>query len=169
MKFDVNRQVLVPMDYSDFCAKSIEYALSMIPANQIEIIHVAQRPTAMSPGMVWDTITDKSIIKHCRKSFEDFREKYHLPEEINFVVRIGDPAEEISVYAKETMPEFVLVSSHGRKGIARFFLGSVAERVVRLAPCPVLVFKPEEIANDRKAKIAELSAMTQSMFDAEYT
>jgi nucleotide-binding universal stress UspA family protein len=58
-------------------------------------------------------------------------------------VRAGKPAETITEFAREHDCELIVIPSHGRTGMERFFLGSVAERVVRLAPCPVLVLRAE--------------------------
>ena len=58
------------------------------------------------------------------------------------MVRTGSPAVTIAQVAAEQQADLVVVGTHGRSGLDRFMLGSVAERVVRQAPCPVLVVKP---------------------------
>ena len=156
MKVDINSKVLVPFDYSEFCAKSLKYALTMFDASQIEVVHVAHVPMANSPGVIWDQVNEDTIRDHCNKSFGEFCQTHELPEDLNFKVAFGNPADQIAKIADDDLIGLVLISSHGRKGIVRWFLGSVAERVVRLAPCPVLVFKPDEIINERKQKLAEL-------------
>ncbi|MEZ6094353.1 MAG: universal stress protein [Pirellulaceae bacterium] len=55
----------------------------------------------------------------------------------------GDPGSEITRFAKENDAGLIVISSHGRTGVSRLLLGSVAERVVRLAPCPVLVLRDD--------------------------
>lgn len=156
MKVEINNTVLVPFDYSEFCAKSLEYALQLFDASQIEVIHVAHVPMANSPGVMWEQVNEDTIREHCIKSFGEFCEKNGLPQDLKFTVAFGNPAEQIARHASSEAVGMVLISSHGRKGIVRWFLGSVAERVVRLTPCPVLVFKPEEIINERKRKLAEM-------------
>jgi nucleotide-binding universal stress UspA family protein len=54
----------------------------------------------------------------------------------------GDPAEELARYAREHAIDLVVVGTHGRTGMSRALLGSVAERVIRSAPCPVLAVPP---------------------------
>jgi nucleotide-binding universal stress UspA family protein len=56
-------------------------------------------------------------------------------------VRFGDPGREIAAHAEELHAELIVMPSHGRTGLSRLFIGSVAERVVRLAHCPVLILK----------------------------
>ena len=59
-------------------------------------------------------------------------------------VLIGDPAHKIVEHAEELGTDLIAIPSHGYSGIKRWFLGSVAERVVRYAKCPVLVLKNSE-------------------------
>lgn len=56
----------------------------------------------------------------------------------------GSPSEEIVRLAKEQRVDLIIMGTHGRTGISHFFLGSVAEKVVRSAPCPVLTVHPNE-------------------------
>jgi nucleotide-binding universal stress UspA family protein len=64
---------------------------------------------------------------------------------------IGDPAGEIVRIAGEEKAEMVVMGTHGRTGMTRLLMGSVAEGVVRRAPCPVLVYRetPEKLAESR--------------------
>ncbi len=57
-------------------------------------------------------------------------------------VRVGPVADQIVALANEILADIIIVGTHGRRGLQRMFVGSVAERVVRLAPCPVLVVRP---------------------------
>ncbi len=60
-------------------------------------------------------------------------------------VRIGDPVEQIVAVALETRASLVVVGTHGRRGLRRLVLGSVAERVARGAPCAVLIVRPQDL------------------------
>jgi nucleotide-binding universal stress UspA family protein len=60
------------------------------------------------------------------------------------MVQLGDPAESILRAQKNLHPDVIVMATHGRTGFRRLVLGSVAERVVREAPCPVLTLKPEK-------------------------
>lgn len=68
-----------------------------------------------------------------------------LPDEgltdAHAAVRIGDPGGEIAAFAEELGAELIVLPSHGRTGLRRLLIGSVAERVIRLAHCPVLVLR----------------------------
>jgi nucleotide-binding universal stress UspA family protein len=62
----------------------------------------------------------------------------------DFAMLLGDPAEEIVRYAHEHEVDLIVMGTHGREGVMRMVIGSVAETVVRRAPCPVLTVHPPE-------------------------
>jgi nucleotide-binding universal stress UspA family protein len=64
--------------------------------------------------------------------------------DVSFLIWTGDPGDMIVAAAEAEHADMVLVGSHGRGVVGRFFLGSVSEHVVRNAPCPVLVVRPRE-------------------------
>ena len=59
-------------------------------------------------------------------------------------VRVGAIAEEIAALATEVRADLLVVGTHGRRGVRRLLMGSVAERAVRIAPCPVLIVRPRD-------------------------
>jgi nucleotide-binding universal stress UspA family protein len=67
-----------------------------------------------------------------------------IPTEVQ--VRVGDPVEQLVSVALEQSANLLIVGTHGRRGLRRLVLGSVAERVARAAPCPVLVVRPRDVA-----------------------
>ena len=85
-------------------------------------------------------MTDDSRKQNVEKAFRD-RCRSSNYEGIHFTTLIGNPSEEIIDYAKEQQINLIIIPSHGHTGIRRFLLGSVAERVVRFAHCPVLVLR----------------------------
>ena len=64
---------------------------------------------------------------------------------VTSLVRFGDPAEEITELARSANVDIVAMATHGQTGLRHLLLGSVAERVVRTAPCPVLTLRPQPI------------------------
>ena len=61
--------------------------------------------------------------------------------DVQIVIKIGDPGQSIVDFAASVQADLIITPSHGRTGIKRLLIGSVAERVVRLAHCPVLVLR----------------------------
>lgn len=135
------KTVVVPWDFSDMSKLALAKALELVEKpDLIRVIHVSQLPSAMEPGVVWQTVTKESISTHSRESFERYLEEKDLPD-ISFTTIFGDPGSTIAEFADEANAELIIISSHGRTGLKRIFIGSVAERVVRMAHCNVLVLK----------------------------
>lgn len=133
--------VLVPIDFSEEANQALNEALTFFgDVTNVHAIHVLSPLEPTQPGMVWQTVDDQTRLDHIKALF---REKFagEASERIKFVVKIGNPSSEIIDYAEENAIDLIIISSRGRTGMARFFLGSVAERVVRFARCPVLVLR----------------------------
>ena len=92
-------------------------------------------------------IKDRDVLDRIRGTIEQaekaLREKFSTPDYqgAHIAVLMGEPAHGIADYAQEKKAELIVIPSHGRTGITRLLIGSVAERVVRLAHCPVLVLR----------------------------
>lgn len=141
--FQPNR-VLVPTDFSDQSCKAVEVALAMVARpEQLTVLHVATSMSAFAggdPAVIWETVSDESRSEHLQ---QELRKRFHDAkfDTIKLEVLFGSPAEEIANYAQNNQTELIVLPSHGRTGLARLMIGSVAERVVRLAHCPVLVLR----------------------------
>jgi nucleotide-binding universal stress UspA family protein len=135
------KTAVVPIDFGDLSKKAVDTALEIVfrPAD-IHVIHVAPDLAVMAPEVVWQEVSDETrcanIEENFHRVFSD--EKYR---HVKFHVAFGDPGHQITDYAQEIGADMILIPSHGRTGIQRLFMGSVAERVIRLAHCPVLVLK----------------------------
>jgi nucleotide-binding universal stress UspA family protein len=143
--FDLlSSRMLAPTDFSDQSYAAVEMALSMVARpDQLTVLHVAPPLNSFAvgdPGMAWQVVSDEErkveLQQMLRRKFSDDRF-----EEVRFEVVFGAPAEEIAKFAQSDRSELIILPSHGRTGLARFMIGSVAERVVRLAHCPVLVLR----------------------------
>jgi nucleotide-binding universal stress UspA family protein len=138
MSFTANN-IVVPIDFSTASEKAIRTALDMAAdRSAIHLIHVLYPLDAVSPGVVWGDVNDAKREEAVRKTFDAFI-KQHACEGVNIVVRFGHPGEEIVDHAEESGSDLIIVPSHGHHGMKRFVLGSVAEKIIRHAKCPVLV------------------------------
>ncbi|MGG6241523.1 universal stress protein [Nodosilinea sp. AN01ver1] len=133
--------VLVPIDFSEEAGHALNETLAFFQnATNIHVIHVLSSLEPTQPGMVWQTVDDQTRIDHIKALFhEKFSGQAY--ENIKFTVKIGNPSSEIIDYAEDNAVDLIVIPSRGRTGLSRFFLGSVAERVVRFARCPVLVLR----------------------------
>ena len=109
-------------------------------ASRVHVIHVLAPMEATEPGVVWDMVDDASRQDHAEDAL-----RRRLAEtgktEVDVAIAIGDPGEEITGFAQSVNAELIVMPSHGRTGLKRLLIGSVAERVMRLAHCPVLILK----------------------------
>ena len=134
------KKILVPFDFSDESGQAIDTALTMTTADHIHVVHVALDLAVASPEVVWNTQTDEQRRETITQSFDrEFKDaKYH---DVTFHVSFGDPGHGIAKLAEEIGADVIVMPSHGRTGLRHLVIGSVAERVMRLAHCPVLVLR----------------------------
>jgi len=135
--------VVVPVDFSDESFAAINTALDLVKTpDSVHVVHVLPELSATEPGVVWETVDDSSRMDHAedalRARLKSESDKY---DQIDVAVAIGDPGHEIAEFASNVDAEVIVLPCHGRTGLKRLLVGSVAERVVRLAHCPVLVLK----------------------------
>lgn len=134
-------KVVVPIDFSADSLAAVDVALGLAEsADHVHVIHVLPELNAAEPGVIWQSVDDESRIQHANQGLrETFAATKYQGLHVQAV--IGDPGHEIANYAKELGADLIITPSHGRTGIKRVLLGSVAERIVRLAHCPVLVLR----------------------------
>ncbi len=127
------RTVVVPVDFSTLSLRAVEIALELVndPA-ELWVVYVVPVDDLGDPWMP----RREHALAQLQAQFESPR---HAG--IHTEVLYGDPGTEITTFAEEKLAELIVISSHGRTGFARFLLGSVAERVLRLAHCPVLIVR----------------------------
>ncbi len=160
MTWQVTHPVVVPFDFSDHALAALHKAVSIADKpQQVHVLHVLPYLIPAEPGVVWATIDDSSRIAHALENLTAA-----VPEskfgKVALDVRIGDPGHVASERAEELGADLIVVGSHGRTGFTRLVLGSVAERVTRLAHCPVLVVKlpPETVASASATAAAPATA-----------
>ncbi len=136
--------VIVPWDFSEMSLSALEAAIELVDSiDKIEVIHVTPYPAVSEYGVIWGTSTEKDIQENLTRRFRDEVSKLECPE-LKFTAAFGDPGSQISEIAKKRKAGLIVISSHGHTGFSRLLLGSVTERVVRLAHCPVLVLRSDE-------------------------
>ncbi len=133
--------VVVPFDFSDRSAAALESARVFVDGlDGLHVIHVLPTIELAEPGVIWETIDNDARTRHAEGAFRERFAKSPF-EKLDFHVRYGDPGREIAQFAEQLKAELIVMPSHGRTGISRLLIGSVAERVVRMAHCPILILK----------------------------
>lgn len=140
-------QILVPLDFSDFSSQALTVARSIasdigatIRALHVieEVIHPSFYVTGQTALSSWYPEIEATSVKEMQKLAERAGGQ-NVP--LEFHVKEGRAAVDIVSFAKRNNIQLIVMASHGLTGIEHFLLGSVTEKVVRLAPCPVLVIK----------------------------
>ncbi|HKE83095.1 MAG TPA: universal stress protein [Vicinamibacterales bacterium] len=145
----VARSILVPTDFSPTSDAALHYATQMALAlgARLYLMHVPGKTgehfEANYPLGRFETATRERLSSFLTKDeLEQLRPEYAL--------RVGAPAEEIVRYADLCDADLIIMGTHGRTGIAHALIGSVAEQVARVAPCPVLLVRAR-----RRAAVAQ--------------
>ena len=141
MSYFPKRSVVVPVDFSPESLAAVEVGRALVDSPQhLHVVHVLIDITPLEAGEVWGVIDPQARVEQVEKIL---REKLASPQYqgLQMAVLLGEPAHGIANYAQEKHAELIVIPSHGRTGITRLLIGSVAERVVRLAHCPVLVLR----------------------------
>ncbi len=142
MNWYPKRCVVVPIDFSESSPAAIRTALDMVDeAARVHVVHVLlpardrdllEEWSPRQAGETWDGAARVYLSEYLRE---------HDVSGVTTAVCLGDPGFAIADYAREQKAELIVIPSHGYQGLKRLLLGSVAERVVRYAGCPVLVLR----------------------------
>jgi universal stress protein A len=142
------KKLLVPVDFSSCSAKAVRYAVELAGQfdSDIVLMHAAQVYLPSSDMMV--TIDTEAVCRDIRenamKDLMSMREQIDADIKCHTMVTSGRAYSEIVQAAKDLDVDMIVMSTHGRTGLSHTFLGSTTERVVRHAPCPVLVVRERE-------------------------
>lgn len=135
-----NVPIVVPIDFSEEADRAVEFALEVASsATKIHAIHVCPSLAFYEPAAVVMLPEDET-----REQYQEAFSKRYAASKfrgLHFDVRFGDAGTQIVSFAAEVGAALIVMPSHGRTGLAHLLIGSVAERVVRLAPCAVLVLR----------------------------
>lgn len=151
------RTVLVPLDGSETGERAVPWAKA-VAGSDAQIVLMEVTPVASTVRSIGGQVigTAETIQEGYRQmagqQLGDAVVKWFgKDDKVSTVIAIGDPGEQILAAAEEKDADLIVMSSHGRGAIGRFVSGSVADRVVRHAPLPVMIIGPEgDIATDAK-------------------
>lgn len=136
------KKILVPLDLSDCSRKALQYAVPFARQFEAELIllHVVEPyPQAPELGPV-----EMDAFQDAKDQMTALEKSLGASVRVKPLVQSGESTNGIIEAAKELDVDLIILSTHGRTGMARVLLGSTTERVVRRAPCPVLVVRERE-------------------------
>ncbi len=142
------RRILVPIDFSPPALRALAYAIALAKPLRAEVTacFVVEPIYYAVPDMAGEGVALQALMadqrRHALAQMTRLEQRYaRKGVRLATVVVTGLAAEAIAAMAKRLRAEFIVIATHGRTGVSRFLMGSVAERVVRMAPCPVLTVR----------------------------
>lgn len=139
------KRILCPIDFSEYNQSANEYACALAQSTGAMIVYFYAHLSDVysTPPKVFDT--DEEMQKWTSK-LQEFVKPAKDGIDAAYIVEFGIPTERIVHYANHHQIDLIVMSTHGRTGLSRVIMGSVAEAVVRKADCPVLAIKTNAVA-----------------------
>ena len=140
------KRILVPVDFSEPSEKALRYAAKFAEqfGADVTLLHVIQPvvyPTDFGyPPTPLDV--DESVRHRIEQRLTELSAQWTAQGKP--LIRFGQPYQEIGLAATELQADLIIIATHGRSGLKHVLLGSTAERVLRHAPCPVLIVRERE-------------------------
>jgi nucleotide-binding universal stress UspA family protein len=137
-------KILIALDDSPIAAHAVDVGVELggLLKAEIALVHVVGSPIPVGTDVGISAAEFIDIAKEeGRKLLDGVRQRLSLDTSVQKFLEYGDAAVEIVEAAKSWPADLVVIGSHGRGGLDRAILGSVAESVMRKAPCPVLVIR----------------------------
>ncbi len=160
------RPVAVAFDLSEHGRPVLDRAIAFAAKDHDHVLHIITvldhraGIAAVPPGGPVDIVYSDRIREVMAARIGDAFQAAAVANDVPFClhVRIGEPAHEILDLAKEVGADLIFIGTHGYTGIKHLVMGSVAERVVREAGCPVLVVRPKTYSEVALDPIVEIPA-----------
>jgi universal stress protein A len=136
------KTILVPVDFSQCSKKALQYAVSFARqfGAELKLLHVLEQyPAVPELGP-----TGFETAAEGQAGLDAFRKTIDSTVRCSTTLSTGEPYEGIANAARELCADLIVMSTNGRRGLTRMVFGSTTEKVVRYAPCPVLIVRESE-------------------------
>ncbi|MEN8193907.1 MAG: universal stress protein [Bacteroidota bacterium] len=144
---EIIKKILVPIDFSDYSKKALQYTVKLAKSFNAEIylVYVIEPmiyPADLSMGQMVIPQNELNLDQKAESELEELA-KSEIGETLKYdvVIKTGKPFMEIIETASELDADLIIISTHGHTGVEHLLFGSTAEKVVRKAPCPVLTIR----------------------------
>lgn len=143
------RTILVPVDFSEHSQAALDYAVALaakIDAS-VHLVHVLGFPGLGVPelGIAISATMIESLTKDNQAALDKLVASHRGQANVrDAMLRTGDARDAIVQTAQEIQADLIVMGTHGRRGLKRALLGSVAEAIVRTAPCAVLTLRAQK-------------------------
>ena len=150
------KHILVPTDLSEGAEQALDYACELARTldAQVHLVNVVAIPALGVPELgvaMTSTIIDQLVVEN-QTALDALARSKCTARLGQVLIKAGDPRDAINQTARELGIDLIVMGTHGRRGFSRALLGSVAETVVRSAPCAVLTVRLNDVDHsDRHA------------------
>ena len=148
---NIPHRILMGTDFSDYSKEAYDYAVLLAKqfGAELFLLHALEMPAFFVPGM--GRAAGPDVVKWIHALKEEEQKKLQPLEaearqkgvKVQSILKEGTPAQEILNAAEEIRAELIVLGTHGRTGLERFMIGSVAERVMGQARCPIVLVRPK--------------------------
>lgn len=140
------KNILVPVDFSEYAEHALDYAILLAAKldAKVHLLNVIGIPALGVPelGLALSASMMDSLVKDNQAALDKLANARRTKAPIGEVMlRTGDARDVIIRACEEINADLIVMGTHGRRGVSRALLGSVAESIVRTAPCPVLTIR----------------------------
>lgn len=141
------RRILAPVDFSDASREALAHAkaLAVLYGARLSLLHVvarAQYPDFYQASLLQQQQVEDEIVAEAEAMLQQWHEALPgAPVATTYLVRTGYPPKEILEAVEETAADLLVMATHGLTGLQHFMFGSVTEKVMRRAPCPLFIVK----------------------------
>jgi universal stress protein A len=136
------KEILSPVQFDDNSIAALQVAkqLALTHGSTIHVLHVV--PIILVPGEGYIVYSLEEQEQNAKKALAEMVQQQLSGVNYKISTKIGEIARSVLEVAHEVRADLIVMATHGRSGLPHFFLGSVAEKVVREAQCPVLTVRP---------------------------
>jgi universal stress protein A len=140
------KKILVPIDFSESCRRALRYGETFARQfnSEITLLHVIEPMPPLPDPVAVASVSIVRLHKEAERQLAGWRRKIAVTIPVKSRIGAGTPYREIVSAADDSNIDLIILGTHGRTGLAHFLMGSTAERVVRHAPCPVMVVRERE-------------------------
>ncbi len=159
----VPKTLLVPVDFSDTSEVALDYAFGLAHSlgARLVVMHAYELPIYGFPdgALVASADVAARVMQGAQVGLEGITARYRDRDvRLDTVLRHGVPWEEATAVAEEVGADLIVIGTHGRRGVARALLGSVAEKILRTSTLPVLTVHLPKDAQDQRTYKAPASS-----------
>ena len=153
--------IVVPWDFSAHSKSALNFALERTSHENIHVICVLEPPNPYELGLLWGDEAKGKARAKCEEEFYGVVSKSKFPK-LHFVTEFGDAATEIVRFAGKMEAELIVISTHGRSGIKRLMLGSVAQKVAQTSDRPIILLPNSWFSHHQTAEFESIVPVADS-------